>query len=169
MLQSRSNIVVRKGEARDAAALAQVFAQSWRLAYAGIIPDPHLEGLIRRRDAKWWRRAASESDGLLVLEVSEVVAGYVTFGRARSKGRYQGEIYELYLTPTHQGLGFGEYLFEAARHALDLRRLAGLIVWALSDNEQASHFYWRRGGRPVAKLTETLGGARLEKIAFSWS
>ena len=29
-------------------------------------------------------------------------------------------------------------------------------------------FYWRRGGRPVASAFTKIGGARLEKVAFTW-
>jgi hypothetical protein len=32
---------------------------------------------------------------------------------------------------------------------LDMRKLNGLIVWALLDNTAACDFYWRRGGRPI--------------------
>ena len=78
-----------------------------------------------------------------------IVAGYATVGPARVRGEYEGEIYELYVTPTYQGLGFGERLFEACRYHLDARQLSGLIVWALADNMAATDFYWRRGGRPV--------------------
>lgn len=169
MLQSRTGIRVRKGTLRDAGALAELFRQSWEGAYRGIIPHLHLESMIRRRDATWWKGAARGADGLLVLEVAGKIAGYATFGRARGRGRQQGEIYELYLSPTYQGLGFGEYLFEGARHLLDERRLNGLVVWALADNEAACDFYWRRGGRPFAKTTDSIGGVKLEKIAYTWS
>ena len=77
-------------------------------------------------------------------------------------------IYELYLDPVCQGVGFGEHLFEGCRHALDMRKLRGLIVWALLDNTPACDFYWRRGGRPVASTFTKIGGAKLEKVAFTW-
>jgi ribosomal protein S18 acetylase RimI-like enzyme len=169
MLQSRTEISVRKGTNRDASVLAELFRASWEGAYRGIIPHVHLEGMIRRRDKRWWQNAVKGSDGLLVLEVAGVVAGYVTFGRARGRGKPPGEIYELYLSPSYQGLGFGEHLFEAARHALDERRLRGLIVWALTENTAAGSFYWRRGGRPKGRTVDSIGGARLEKICYAWS
>jgi ribosomal protein S18 acetylase RimI-like enzyme len=103
-----------------------------------------------------------------VLEVAGKVAGYATCGVTRTRGKQQGEIYEIYLTPTHQGLGFGEHLFEACRYALDMRRLKGLVVWALADNDAAISFYWRRGGRPIAKRADKIGGAKLSKLAFAW-
>ena len=74
------------------------------------------------------------SDGdNLVLEVSGDVVGYATLGPSRTRGRFEGEIYELYMAPPHQGLGFGECLFEACRYRLDERRLSGLLVWALAE------------------------------------
>lgn len=169
MLQARTDIRVRKGTQKDASALAQLFREAWELAYRGIIPHLHLETMIRRRDLKWWQNTMRGGDGMLVLEVAGTVAGYVTFGRARGRGKTQGEIYELYLAPTYQGLGFGEHLFEAARYALDERRLNGLIVWALAENTAACQFYWRRGGRPAGKTTDAIGGVKLEKVSYIWS
>src|SRR6185437_9783428 len=98
------------------------------------IPHLHLDELIRQRTAEWWRDAIKSGDSTLVLELDAKLAGYATLGAARQRGSYQGEIYELYLDPYHQGMGLGELLFEGCRHALDMRKLNGLVVWALHDN-----------------------------------
>ena len=50
-------IKVRVATADDAAALASVFRDSWRYAYAGMIPHSHLDRMIRDRDTAWWRAA----------------------------------------------------------------------------------------------------------------
>lgn len=169
MLGSSSKAKVRKGKPADAAALSDLFRLSWQQAYRGIIPHVHLENMIRRRGPDWWLNSLRSGDSVLVLEVGGKMAGYATMGTARARGNYQGEIYELYLDPTHQGLGFGEHLFEACRYGLDQRKLRGLVVWALADNSMATDFYWRRGGRPVARAYDRIGGAKLEKIAFAWN
>jgi len=105
---------------------------------------------------------------VLALEYDQNMIGYATCGTARSQGRHKGEIYEIYLLPDFQGLGFGEHLFEACRYRLDERRLKGLIVWALAENTSAISFYWQRGGRPIRAIYERIGSERLEKIAFAW-
>lgn len=172
MLGSSSQIVVRRGRPSDAKALSEIFRDSWRLAYGGIIPHQHLEAMISRRGPKWWASAVRSRESLLVLSIARDVVGYATLGLSRTRGRIgkaEGEIYEIYLAPLHQGQGFGEHLFEGARHALELRGHAGLIVWSLADNNGAIDFYWRRGGRPIAETTELIGGAKLKKIAFEWS
>ena len=115
-----------------------IFKDSWLFAYRGIIPQRHLDSMVRQRTPEWWRDAMKTGDSTLVLDVGGAVAGYATLGNSRQRGRYQGEIYELYLDPLYQGLGLGEHLFEGCRHALDMRRLNGLIVWALLDNTAAA-------------------------------
>jgi ribosomal protein S18 acetylase RimI-like enzyme len=168
MLGSSAHARIRRGKPSDAKALAAIFADSWRLAYRGIIPHLHLESMIRRRGPEWWASALRSGDNILVLEIDRTLAGYATWGFARARGPYQGEIYELYLAPVYQGLGFGEHLFEACRHAMDQRKLRGLICWSLAENTPAIEFYWRRGGRPIAQTFDNIGGERLEKIAFAW-
>lgn len=169
MLGSSSEVKVRKPKLSDAKALSEIFRSSWSQAYRGILPYSHLDNMIRRRGTDWWRNAIRSGEEIILLEVSGQPAGYATVGPARTRGAQAGEIYELYLSPTYQGLGLGEHLFEACRHHLDLRRLKGLVVWVLAENTMASGFYWRRGGRPVSKAIERFGTSKLEKIAFTWS
>lgn len=168
MLSASSQCEVRRGNLSDARALSEIFRQTWGQAYLGVIPHLHLDNMIRRRNTEWWRSTIKSGSGVLVLQVGGEIIGYATLGAARARGPQEGEIYELYITPTHQGLGFGELLFEACRHQLDNRQLAGLVVWALADNTMATDFYWRRGGRPIGAGFERFGDKRLKKIAFAW-
>lgn len=168
MLGSSSAISIRRGRPADAADLADIFRASWQQTYLGIIPPVHLETMIRRRGSEWWAGALKSGDTVYLLEVAGKPAGYATCGPARVRAPYKGEIYELYLSPIYQGLGFGEHLFEACRAGLDDRKLPGLIVWALSANTPAIDFYWRRGGRPFRTAYDRIGGTKLEKIALAW-
>ncbi len=168
MLSSRTEVIVRSAKLADSARLSLVFHEAWQNAYAGIIPHASLQNILQRRDTNWWRSQVRQGEPIVVLEVSGKVGGYATSGLARSRGAYQGEIYELYLIPSFQGLGLGEYLFEACRYRLDSRRLKGMIVWALAENRRAIEFYERRGGRPIARVNERFGRDKLEKIALGW-
>ena len=168
MLSSRSEVIVRSARVGDASRLALVFREAWLNAYTGLIPHASLQNILQRRDASWWRTQIKSGEPIVVVEVAGKVGGYATAGVARTRGAYQGEIYELYLMPSFQGLGLGEYLFEACRYRLDQRRLRGLVVWALSANDRAVEFYERRGGRQVGKVVERFGGVALPKIALGW-
>lgn len=168
MLSQRFDVSVRCAHPGDAAALAQIFRDSWRLAYSGIIPAFYLEHEIRRRDTAWWRRAITNEPNLLILTHGGVVAGYASCGRARGGRRGTGEIYELYLAPIYQGIGMGEHLFEACRATLDACGLERLIVWALEENDRARAFYLRCGGRPVRRACVKFGEVMSSRIAFEW-
>ncbi len=168
MVTRSSSITVRKARPSDAPALTAVYRESWSAAYLGIIPAMVLRRAVRRRDEAWWQRTIKTESHLLVLDVDGAVVGYATCGVARSSPRQTGEIYELYVTPLYQGLGLGEYLFEACRGILDRMGLRYMIVWALTENAQAAEFYKRRGGQPLARTRERMGGATLEKVAFVW-
>jgi ribosomal protein S18 acetylase RimI-like enzyme len=168
MLSASASCEVRRGSLSDAAALSEIFRTTWSQAYRGIIPHLHLESTIRRRTPEWWATTIKSGSGVLVLQVGGAVVGYATFGVARVRGPQEGEIFEIYIAPIHQGSGFGEHLFEACRHQLDARQLCGLVVWALADNTNAIDFYWRRGGRPIATAFERFGNQRLKKVAFAW-
>lgn len=168
MIGDETQRKVRRAKRSDAAALMRVFAASWRFAYRGIIPEAHLECLVGRRDEAWWIKSIRGDANLLVLEISGEVVGYASCGASRDHAVYHGEIYELYLDPLYLGQGLGELLFEACRARLDKRGLDGLVVWVLEDNDIAQSFYWRRGGRPVARANVAFGAAKLGKIAYAW-
>ena len=162
-------IEVRRAKPCDAVAIASTHDEAWRGAYQGIIPGPELDKLINRRGADWWDSAIRKGSRISILGFGDTLAGYANYGRNRARSLYyEGEIYELYLRPEFQGLGFGRKLFTAARKDLVQSGLQSLVVWALSDNESAVEFYRALGGRAVARSSERFGGKVLDKVAFAW-
>lgn len=160
---------IRFAEPEDAAALASIHAAAWQGAYAGIIPFRSLGRMIGRRAAPWWETAISRRAAILVIEFDGAPIGYATLGRNRTSAiEAGGEIYEIYLKPEHQGLGFGSRLFAAARDLLTERGMRGLVVWALADNEAALRFYASLGGVDVAEGSEIFEDVTLRKLAFRW-
>ncbi len=167
---STTLIEVRRAKPSDAPAIAATHDDAWRGAYQGIIPGPELDKLINRRGPLWWDCAVRKGSRIMVLAFGECVAGYANYGRNRARSLYyDGEIYELYLRPEFQGLGFGRKLFSAARRDLVQSGLQSLVIWALSDNEPAVGFYRALGGKAVARSSERFGARTLDKVAFAWA
>ena len=160
-------ISIRRAKSEDAAALSGVFDSAWREAYQGIIPALALERMMARRGPRWWLSTIGRGRPLVVLDVGETIAGYVSYGRCRDRSLpANGEVDELYLLPEYQGIGFGRRLFNAVRNDLGDRDIKRVVVWALSDNERACAFYQRLGGKLIAETTERIGGAQLSKVAY---
>src|SRR5215211_6518294 len=118
-IMSTTLIEVRPAKAADATAVASTHDEAWRSAYQGIIPGAELERLINRRGPDWWDSAIRKGSRVAILAFGNSIAGYANYGRNRARSLYyDGEIYELYLRPEFQGLGFGRKLFSAARRDL---------------------------------------------------
>src|ERR687884_1849735 len=160
-LMSTVLIEIRRAKPADATLVAATHDAAWRNAYRGIIPGPELEKLISRRGPQWWDSAIAKGSRVALLQFGDRVAGYANYGRNRARSLfYDGEIYELYLCPEFQGLGFGRRLFTAARRDLAQSGLKSLVIWALTDNDPAAGLYKALGGRAVARS--------LDKVAFGW-
>ncbi len=160
---------IRPARPDDAEAIAEAHDASWRDAYRGIIPGAELERMIARRGPRWWRSAILRGTGLLVLDFDGTIAGYATYGRNRVPTMpYSGEIFEIYLVPEYQGLGFGRRVFNAARRELADHGYLSTIVWALADNEKALGFYRRLGGLPIRRAEERFGADMLTRVAFGF-
>lgn len=163
------SVDIRTADRLDAANVAAVHDAAWRLAYAGILPGVALEKAIQRRGPEWWQRTIERSgSGLMVLTVGDDVVGYASLGAARAGRRFgaDGEVYEIYLKPEYQGLGFGSRLFRAALQRLASYGCDKVVVWALAANTTALSFYRRHGGAAAAIGEERFGEARLRKLAF---
>ncbi len=164
-----SPMKMRWSKPADKAALTALYRDAWRYAYRGIIPGINLERMIARRGPAWWGRMHRLGHRALVLEFDDRVAGYATFGPCRTRSfPKRGEIYELYVRPEFQGIGFGKHLFGEARRHLRANGLCGLLVWSLAENDLACRFYKALGGKERMRGYERTGGTRLEMIAFDW-
>ena len=160
-------VSIRRAKAGDTAGLSRVFEAAWREAYWGVIPGLALEKMIARRGGEWWRAAIGRGRPLVVLDVGQGIAGYVSYGRCRDRRlQAEGEIDELYLAPEYQGIGYGRRLFKAVRNDLQDRQMKRIGLWALSENGRARAFYEGLGARSVAEVEERIGGVSLTKIGY---
>ena len=161
LLQSRSMsttlIEVRRAKPCDATAIAATHDEAWRGAYQGIIPGPELDKLINRRGPDWWDSAIRKGSRIAVLAFGDVVAGYANYGRNRARSLYyDGEIYELYLRPEFQGLGFGRKLFTAARR--------DLVQSGLQQPGDLGAVGQRAGGRLLPRARRQGGGPLVRAV-----
>ena len=158
---------IRRAREADIGGLSKVFDAAWREAYRGIIPGVALERLIADRDRAWWRGALRRGRPVAVVETSDLLVGYASYGRARSRALgTEAEIDELYLLPEYQGIGLGRRLFRAVRNDLADHGLTRLGVWSLADNDRAGAFYEGLGGRPGPQALDRLAGIALPKVGY---
>jgi GNAT superfamily N-acetyltransferase len=163
-------MIVRRGEAGDADAIARLHIASWQATYRDELPAEFLDAQdLGARTAHWEREMGGGVEVLVADERSEVV-GFVACGPTRDEGATGTtfEVYNLHAAPGRHGTGVGGALFDAAS---SLARDAGatqLSLWVVETNANARAFYERRGMQADgARQVHPLGpGAELREVRY---
>jgi ribosomal protein S18 acetylase RimI-like enzyme len=170
-------ISLRPARASDAAAIAKVHVETWRAAYAGVVPDAYLVSMTESKQALQWnhtiRRATVPSPGpeaVLAAAATDVpggrIVGFGSCGPARGQPG-SGEIFTLYVAPDWQGQGIGRRLLEELFARLHEGGLNQAVIWVLAANP-TRFFYEALGGRRIAERKERFAGVELEEAAYAW-
>jgi ribosomal protein S18 acetylase RimI-like enzyme len=157
----------------DADAIARIYVDAWRSAYAGIVPDRVLVRMSVAGQAREWTRALSRratAERIMVAEQPDGgIIGFGSMGEARSPGLpHAGEIFTLYVAPEHQEQGVGRMLLYRLFDGLIDSGLNSALVWVLADNP-ARFFYEAMGGRRVGEKHRRLWNADLPQAAYGWN
>jgi GNAT superfamily N-acetyltransferase len=171
--RSASVYVIRDALPGDAAGIARVKVDTWRAAYAGIIPAAFLAGLSYEHTAHSWRAMLARPEPgeftLIALAGAGSTVGFAAGGPQRGGDpEYTGEIYALYVLPAYQGRGLGRRLVSAAAARLQAIDRTTLLIWVLAENS-SRHFYAALGGQPVRTQRLTIGGVELEEVGYGWT
>lgn len=164
-------IAIRTAQPQDAAALAGVYVRSWHDTYAGILPAQLLCAMTLAGQTARWRATirALGRERVLVAEHGQAgLLGMASYGPARDDvGRYDGEVYTLYVDPDCYGCGIGRALLDGAFGELSRHGYGACIIWAHAKNP-ARFFYEAMGGRLIAERRVRMMGDIVPETAFGW-
>ncbi|MGW3179616.1 N-acetyltransferase family protein [Kitasatospora sp. NPDC001119] len=171
---SSGQIVIRRGGVRDAEAVAELHAHSWRTTYRGIVPAEGLgDGMAAQRRELWELRLDADygepenTPELLIAERAGAVVGFIYLVPQPDGGVL---IDNLHVRPGLNGGGIGRELLTAGRaHVAERHPGAALSLEVLRDNTRAIAFYEREGAERVrAQEGEFPGGFLLPEYVYAW-
>jgi ribosomal protein S18 acetylase RimI-like enzyme len=169
---------IRRGTPKDAAAIGRVHVETWRSAYAGLLPDAMLARMSGWRQTAWWSRALgdpAEQRGIFVADDEEMgVVGFGSCGAVREipeglNGTEQrvGEVFTLYVESDFQDQGLGRRLLDAMFRQLHADGFDTAILWMLAANP-TRFFYEGLGGAVVGHRLDRMSGTEVEEVAYAW-
>ncbi|MCW5549011.1 MAG: GNAT family N-acetyltransferase [Opitutaceae bacterium] len=131
----------------DADAIAAIHVAGWRAAYTGIMPAAFLANLSIPERAAGWRRGIERDSGMVqVFEEAGNIRGWIASGKARENGEaHEGEIYALYVDPSHWRCAIGGALIRHAEQKLWAEGFQSVVLWVLERNNLARAFYSKCG------------------------
>lgn len=166
---------VRRPTADDAAAIARVYAASWRSAYRGLLPDELLDDIPTEptddQVVEWRDRIANDRDRMLVATAGGEVVGYAVVRLTDTKpfvGDDEAGLKEIYVHPGEWGEGVGSALLEAAIDALP-EAVSQLRLETLAGNDLAAEFYEARDFERTAEGTAEIAGSEYPTEIYSRS
>lgn len=167
LLEPKDDYIIRKNLYQDQEQMARIKVDGWKNAYDSIISANYLNSLNYEAQTKRYQASFDEyKDLVFVAARGEEVLGYSCFNPIPNIDQFDSELVSLYIKPSEIGKGIGTALFlETCKHlaALDLKNM---IVWCLSDNQNAIHFYEKLGGKIVKTKDAKIGNAEYKEYGF---
>jgi ribosomal protein S18 acetylase RimI-like enzyme len=162
---------VRRGVPDDAAGVAVAHVASWRVGYAGLLPDDLASLSVEERTTSWTGHLAegSGSRTFIALSDDDTVLGFSTVGRSRDDDATPetGELWALYTHPAAWRQGVGSALFDAAKHELQALGFQRATLWVLASNERARRFYESHGWQAQDRhKVDWRGDVRLDEVQY---
>ena len=162
-------MLIRPAIRSDAPAIAQVYVQTWKNTYLGLVPFGYLYAMSARElEQSFLNEAAQKSAFSFVAEDAGEIIGFISGGYTRQRDAiYEGEIYALYVLKNHQRKGIGGRLVLALAAALNRCDVQSLLVWVLAKNPYR-RFYEKLNGVILRKKRLPFAGEMIDTIAYGW-
>jgi len=168
-----SRFQIRRAVAGDARGIARVHVETWRSAYAGILPDRVIVQMSVDDKAAAWRQLIQRQNAteavLVAIAEEKIVAGFASCGPTGPETMlgYDGEIHTLYVQPDWQEQGLGRGLLCGCLRVLAAADISAAFLWVLAGNP-SRFFYEAMGGKRIGERDEALWGTLVPEIAYGW-
>ncbi|MEU1311584.1 GNAT family N-acetyltransferase [Streptomyces cinnamoneus] len=163
---------IREMTDADIETVAGIRVAGWRHAYAGLVPQHHLDAMDAQANAAHHRaRLASGTDPAVnaVAEAADGVVGWVCYGPCRDADQppATGELYAVYVRPELIRTGVGRALWSAALEGARERGWERMALWVLKGNARARLFYERAGCAPDgAERLDDVDGTAVPEVRY---
>ncbi len=164
---------IRDAIVADAAGMARVRVDTWRQAYADMMPEDFLASLSYEESEKWFLEhvippRAPDQFVIIAEDDQGSIIGYTIGGANRDEDPdYEAEIYAIYIKPGYQHFGTGASLLKGAVERLIERGMHTMIIWVVAQNP-ARGFYEALGGRLVHFRDIQKHGFSMPEVAYGW-
>lgn len=170
-----AELAERPATAADAATIAAIHLETWRVAYAHVLGATALSRLPSsgERERAWREALAADAPGRWVTLAGRPGAepvGFAAWSPSRDADAdpdQTAELCALYVRPAAWGLGVGRLLLERGVARSRVGHFMGATLWVVEDNPRARRFYeaagwWADGDRKVEEVL----GRRVPEVRY---
>lgn len=126
-------MIIRKAGPGDAAGIARVHIDTWRVTYRDIIPEDFLSRMsYERRQENWkeWLGPQSHTLAYVSEDQSHGIIGFAAGGPELTNDQdYKSELYAIYVSEKMQRMGIGRGLLRFVVNYLKAIGFDSMIAW----------------------------------------
>lgn len=142
------NVKIRKAEPGDEKILAHIQTESWKAAFAGILPPEELERCTNLEKAEQMYHSVLRREGcnMAIAFVADKPHCIAAWGKNRCDlGDTVGELICIHSLQNHWGKGYGSAMMEYVLAQLKQEGYESVILWVFEANTRARKFYEKHG------------------------
>jgi GNAT superfamily N-acetyltransferase len=157
---------VREALAEDAGDIARVQIETWRAAYAHVLPASLLAGLsVEQQASNWAGWLELPEHFVLVAEHGGRISGFASAAPGGEEDRV-GELQALYVEPSAWDCGLGRALIIEAERRLGEAGCREAVLRVFEDNPRARRFYEAGGWAAVRTRLEEFFGVQTSVVWY---
>jgi GNAT superfamily N-acetyltransferase len=170
----RAEVSVRPATVADVPEIARIQVETWRIAYAALLPPGVLDAATQDRASAEWTAAIADPPSprhrVLVAREQQWTVGFVAFGPFDEGGDPPGTgiVHTLLVEPRWGRRGHGSRLLAAAVDHLRPDGSIRAVVWLVDGDAASTAFYRSTGWQPdgtVRTLADD-GAPALREVRF---
>ncbi|HEL0658056.1 TPA: GNAT family N-acetyltransferase [Streptococcus equi subsp. zooepidemicus] len=145
--------------------ISNIYEQSWKHAYFGIIPEDYLNAIPK---GQWNKNFDIVGWNTIVLIQDGDYIGTSSFCKSRfEKYPNSGEVISIYLLPKYMGKGYGSKLLNFVMNEIKEQGFKEVFLWVLEDNHRARKFYENYGFEVDGDyIDDNIGGKNLREVRY---
>jgi len=157
-------VKIRSATKKDLPSIAALHIQSWRNAYAGILPAAFLNTHLEKEFTRYWRDIAIQKGDVVLVAESAHLCGFIAVWC-----RPTPYIDNLHVNPSLRSKNIGTALLASAAEELLAQGHTTAYLWVFASNEKAVRFYERMGGVITEKTPQDIFGYSIPSLKVEWS
>jgi ribosomal protein S18 acetylase RimI-like enzyme len=163
IVEGTEMIKIRPATESDLPDIISIHVQSWKDAYADVLPAEFIAGQLDQELARHWRETEIQNQDIVLVAEQDTLVGFVAVWC-----RPVPFIDNLHVRPSHRSKKIGSALMEAVAQELIQKEHKKAYLWVFESNEKAKRFYERLGGTQKEQGPENVFGYEVLSRKIEW-
>jgi ribosomal protein S18 acetylase RimI-like enzyme len=154
---------IRKATKVDLPGIASLHIQSWRNAYAEVLPKEFLGDPIEREFTRYWHNIDIGDEDVVMVAEDDDLLGFIAVWCLPTP-----YIDNLHVKPSLHSKGIGSTLLISAAEELLARGHKTAYLWVFTSNQKAVRFYERLGGVTTGNTPQNIFDYSIPSLKIEW-